>query len=218
VLKISGVHARYGNIAALQGVDLEIGAGEIVALIGANGAGKSTLLMTLCGRPRAVRGEIRFEGRDITRLSTFEIVRLRIAQVPEGRRIFPRMTVLENLKIGASIADPAWFEEDLARAFALFPIPGQRQRQRGGTLPAGSSRCWPSPGADEPAGRLPLLDEPSSAWRPDRQADSTPPGNQPARAGDRSSSRTPITHPARQSRLRHADWPNHSRRHRGASG
>ena len=98
MLKVSGVHARYGNIAALRGVDLEIGAGEIVALIGANGAGKSTLLMTLCGRPRAARGQILFEGRDITRLSTFEIVRLRIAQVPEGRRIFPRMTVLENLQ------------------------------------------------------------------------------------------------------------------------
>jgi branched-chain amino acid transport system ATP-binding protein len=149
VLRVSGVHARYGNIAALRGVDLEIGAGEIVALIGANGAGKSTLLMTLCGRPRAARGAILFEGRDITRLSTFEIVRLRIAQVPrsadlpahDGARTSDRRV----------IADPAWFEEDLARAFALFPILGQRQRQRGGTLSGGSSRCGHRPGVDEPA-------------------------------------------------------------------
>src|SRR5207253_315347 len=120
MLKVSGLHSFYGNIEALRGVDLEIGAGEIVALIGANGAGKSTLLMTLCGRPQAARGEILFEGRDITRLSTFEIVRLRIAQVPEGRRIFPRMTVLENLKIGASIAAPSCRP---AESFSAAPGP-----------------------------------------------------------------------------------------------
>src|ERR1700741_833134 len=97
MLKISGVHAFYGNIEALRGVDLEIGSGEIVTLIGANGAGKSTLLMTVCGRPRAQRGQILFEGREITGLATFEIVRLGIAHAPEGRRIFPRMTVLDNL-------------------------------------------------------------------------------------------------------------------------
>src|SRR5205814_3544613 len=96
MLTISGVHAFYGNIEALRGVDLEVGAGEIVALIGANGAGKSTLLMTVCGRPRAAHGRVGFDGQDITRLETFEIVRRGIAQVPEGRRIFPRMTVLEN--------------------------------------------------------------------------------------------------------------------------
>ena len=105
MLTISGVHARYGNIEALKGVDLEVRAGEIVTLIGANGAGKSTLLMTVCGRPRAAHGQILFEGRDITRLATFEIVRLGIAQAPEGRRIFSRMTVLENLQVGATVAD-----------------------------------------------------------------------------------------------------------------
>src|ERR1700741_2000268 len=122
MLKVSGVHAFYGNVEALKGVDLEIGAGEIVALIGANGAGKSTLLMTLCGRPRAARGQILFEGRDITGLATFEIVRLGIAQAPEGRRIFPRMTVFENLQMGALLADPAGFDDDLASVFSLFPI------------------------------------------------------------------------------------------------
>src|SRR5689334_19929208 len=130
MLTISGVHASYGNIEALRGVDLEVGAGEIVALIGANGAGKSTLLMTVCGRPRAHRGQIRFEGHDITRLETFEIIRLGIAQVPEGRRIFPRMTVLENLQMGATSADPGDFDEDLVRVFTLFPILEQRQAQR----------------------------------------------------------------------------------------
>src|ERR1700760_4257364 len=102
MLAITGVHAFYGNIEALKGVDLEVEAGEIVALIGANGAGKSTLLMTVCGRPRAARGRVLFEGRDIMQFETFEIVRLGIAQVPEGRRIFPRMTVLENLQMGAT--------------------------------------------------------------------------------------------------------------------
>src|SRR5262245_50323378 len=137
MLTVSGLHAFYGNIEALKGVDIEVGAGEIVALIGANGAGKSTLLMTVCGRPRATGGRVLFDGCDITHLETFEIVRLGIAQVPEGRRIFPRMTVLENLQMGAAPADPARFDEDLARVCGLFPILQQRQTQRGGTLSGG---------------------------------------------------------------------------------
>ncbi|MFL6653777.1 MAG: ATP-binding cassette domain-containing protein, partial [Sulfurifustis sp.] len=105
LLTLEAVHAHYGHIAALKGVDIRVARGEIVTLIGANGAGKSTLLMTICGRPRASTGRILFEGDDITQLPTFEIVRRGIVQVPEGRRIFPRLTVLENLQVGATAAE-----------------------------------------------------------------------------------------------------------------
>src|SRR5437016_5473325 len=115
MLTVSGVHSFYGNIEALKGVDLEVDAGEIVALISANGTGKSTLRMSICGRPQAASGRILFDGRDITRLPTFEIARLGIAHAPEGRRIFSRMSVLENLQIGATAAGPAQFAEDCRR-------------------------------------------------------------------------------------------------------
>src|SRR5438552_17385846 len=107
LLSVRGIRAYYGHIAALRGVDVDIDEGEIVALIGANGAGKSTLMMTIFGNPRAREGRIVFAGRDITRLATHEIARLKIAQAPQGRRIFLRMTVFENLQMGAAFADPS---------------------------------------------------------------------------------------------------------------
>src|ERR671926_497424 len=110
LLAVRGVKSYYGKIVALKGVDIEVNDGEIVALIGANGAGKSTLMMTIFGNPRAREGRIVFQGRDITRLPTHEIDKLRIAQAPEGRRIFARMTVLENLQMGANIDDLKHFD------------------------------------------------------------------------------------------------------------
>ena len=121
LLSVRGVHTYYGRVQALKGVDIEVNDGEIVTLIGANGAGKSTLMMTICGNPRAREGAIEFAGRDITRLPTHEIARLNLAQAPEGRRIFSRMTVLENLQMGATTADASTFATDLERVLALFP-------------------------------------------------------------------------------------------------
>src|ERR1700688_3828469 len=140
LLTVRGVTAFYGRVQALKGVDLDINAGEIVALIGANGAGKSTLMMTVCGNPRARDGAIMFDGRDITHLPTHEIAQLKLAQAPEGRRIFPRMTVLENLQMGATVAAPAEFDRDLERVLALFPRLKERLAQRGGTLSGGEQQ------------------------------------------------------------------------------
>ena len=167
ILELEDVHTYYGTIQALRGITLEVGAGEIVTLIGANGAGKSTTLRSINGLNHPQRGAIRFEGDDITTTPPHEIVRRGISQSPEGRKLFPRMTVVENLEMGAfQRIDRSEIGEDMDRVFALFPRLAERKTQKAGTMSGGEQQMCAIGRALMARPRLLMLDEPSMGLAP----------------------------------------------------
>ena len=167
MLTISKVETFYGNIQALRGVDVKVNNGEIVALIGSNGAGKSTLLMTISGVNKASAGEIVFDNKNIKNLPPHDIVNLGISQVPEGRRIFSRLTVEDNLRLGSSSNEKGkYFEQDIKDVYDLFPVLKDRLNQRGGTLSGGEQQMLAIGRAMMAKPKMLLLDEPSLGIAP----------------------------------------------------
>jgi len=167
MLKISNVETFYGKIQALRGVDLDVNDGEIVSLIGSNGAGKSTLLMTISGVNKAKRGNIVFNGENIENKQPHKIVDMGICQVPEGRRIFSRLTVEENLRLGAHANEKGkYFEKDIKEVYDLFPVLSDRKAQRGGTLSGGEQQMLAIGRALMSKPKVLLLDEPSLGIAP----------------------------------------------------
>jgi len=167
ILSVQDVHAFYGRkIHALKGVSLEVGPGEVVALIGNNGAGKTTLLKTIAGVLKADQGEVRYGGQRVSGLPSHQIMRLGLSLVPEGRKIFPRLTVLENLEMGAYARDDGEIEKDLKKVYDLFPVLGKRQNQLGGTLSGGEQQMLAIGRALMARPKLLMLDEPSMGLAP----------------------------------------------------
>ncbi|HCY84482.1 MAG TPA: branched-chain amino acid ABC transporter ATP-binding protein [Desulfobacteraceae bacterium] len=167
MLKLTDVHTYYGNIHALKGINIEVSEGEIISLIGANGAGKSTTLMTTSGVVPAKRGTVELNGEDITQMAPDDIVKRGICQVPEGRRIFPYLTVAENLDMGAFLRDDKeGIKEDLDYVYGLFPILANRRNQSGGTLSGGEQQMLAISRALMSRPKVLLLDEPSLGLAP----------------------------------------------------